>query len=41
MAIEMASGHIAWGAAILLSLIAAVLNWPIIERSLEQRRAAA
>ena len=31
----------AWGAAIILSLVAALLNWPITERSLEHRRAAA
>ena len=29
----------AWGVAIALSLIAAVLNWPITERSLAERRA--
>jgi len=31
----------AWGVAIALSLIAAVLNWPITERTLAERRAAA
>lgn len=31
----------AWGVAIALSLIAAALNWPITERSLTERRAAA
>ena len=34
------SYDIAWGVAIGLSLLAAVLNWPITERSLAQRRAA-
>lgn len=33
------SYDVAWGVAIALSLIAAVLNWPITERTLAQRRA--
>lgn len=33
------SYDIAWGIAIPLSLVAAALNWPIIERKLAQRRA--
>lgn len=35
------SYDMAWGIAIGLSLLAAVLNWPITERSLAQRRASA
>jgi len=35
------SYDMAWGIAIALSLIAALLNWPITERTLAQRRAAA
>ena len=35
------SYDVAWGIAIALSLIAALLNWPITERTLAQRRAAA
>lgn len=35
------SYDIAWGIAIALSLIAALLNWPITERTLAQRRATA
>lgn len=35
------SYDLAWGVAIALSLLAALLNWPITERTLAQRRAAA
>lgn len=35
------SYNAAWGVAIALSLIAALLNWPITERTLAQRRASA
>ena len=35
------SYDIAWGFTIALSLIAAVLNWPITERTLAQRRTQA
>lgn len=35
------SYDMAWGIAIAISLIAALLNWPITERTLAQRRAAA
>ena len=34
------SYDIAWGIAIGLSIVAAVLNWPITERTLAERRAA-
>lgn len=35
------SYDVAWGIAIFLSLIAAILNWPITERSLAKRKALA
>lgn len=34
------SYDLAWGIAVLLSIFAALVNWPITERSLTQRRAA-